>query len=196
MSTPGAQERYLALAAKVDAKFAQVNQRYAGAMHCSAGCTDCCAGGLSVTLVEASVVAEALAHMPAAERRDVVTGALAGPRDRCAALDDSGRCRVYASRPLVCRSHGLPIRVSRDPGGEAPESVVACPHNFSRRPRLAEVDSDCILDQRTLSTVLGAVDMAFADEQNCPRGERIAISDLLAEPDRYFEMPADSEPEV
>jgi len=192
MAPPSAQERYLELAARVDALFERVIGRYAGAMQCGPGCTDCCAGGLTVALVEASVIAESLAAMPAPARRAAAEGASAADAGHCAALDGEQRCRIYAARPLVCRSHGLPIRTVADASaGEASAQLEVCPLNF-RDLGLAAVDEDSVLDQTTLSTVVGALDMAFADEQGCPRGERLALAELLAEPNRYFEMPDDS----
>lgn len=197
MSTPSAQERFAELAARVDALFDRAAARYPEAIACSEGCADCCAAGLTVTVVEASLIAEILARMPAVERRAIAVDARAADSSRCVALDREGRCRVYAGRPLVCRSHGLPIRAAADSTDESPTGALAvCPRNFAGASQLAAVDADCILDQRTLSTVLGAIDMAFADEQACPRGERIAIADLLAEPERYFEIESDSDSEV
>src|SRR5690606_12331500 len=105
----------------------------------SRGCSDCCRGGLSVTLVEAAHIAEGVADLAAEkraameERAAAVTelaqsgahdSVLAGP---CAALDPAdGSCAIYAWRPIICRSHGAPIRrrggAGRAPAGE-PGSV-------------------------------------------------------------------------
>lgn len=54
------------------------------------------------------------------ERFDRLCDALAA--EPCPLLDDRGRCRVYADRPLVCRLIGLPMRT---PAGRTIEN--ACP---------------------------------------------------------------------
>ncbi|HLL25790.1 MAG TPA: hypothetical protein VK427_26815, partial [Kofleriaceae bacterium] len=88
--------------------------------------------------------------------------------DQCAALDAAGRCQIYAARPVVCRSHGVPIRL-RD--GSLPV-VRACHRNFTR----ALPAADCVLDQETLSTLVLAVDRAAGND-----GARIELATLLRE---------------
>ena len=46
------------------------------------------------------------------ERFDRLTDALAA--EPCPLLDDTGRCRIYADRPLVCRMIGLGMRTPMD----------------------------------------------------------------------------------
>jgi uncharacterized protein len=95
-----------------------------------------------------------------------------GPADRCAALDAAGRCRIYAARPLVCRSHGVPIRLR----GALPV-VQACHRNF----RQTTPDPDCVLDQATLSATLYAVDAAEAAAAGGDPGQRVDLAALLAD---------------
>jgi Fe-S-cluster containining protein len=170
-------ERYQELTAKVDTFFTRVQSRYGSAMQCKAGCTACCHVRLSVTALEASVIREGLAGLPEEERARLALRAKQGTRGACPALEADGRCALYAWRPLVCRSHGVPIR-HREPGAEA--SVSACEKNFEAGAGLPEVSPDCVLDQTTLSTVLGALDAAYADARGARRGERIPLDMLLA----------------
>lgn len=134
---------------KVDAFFARVALRHGDDMQCASGCSDCCRVRLTITGVEAAAIRAHVTTWPAEQRRAL---AATGPDDRCAALDAAGRCRIYPVRPLVCRSHGVPIRLRR---GGLPV-VEACPRNFTH----TTPDPDCVLDQATLSAVLLAVDLA------------------------------------
>src|SRR4051812_36611006 len=97
------------LQAKVDAFFARVESRHGDDMQCRTGCSDCCRVRLSVTGVEAAAIRAEVAAWPAEQRRALA--ALPDLADRCRALDDAGRCAIYAARPVVCRSHGAPIRI-------------------------------------------------------------------------------------
>ena len=171
-------ERYRELTAKVEAFFTRVQSRYGGAMQCKAGCTACCHVRLSVTALEASVIREGLAQLPEAERERLAHRARHGAPGVCPALEADGRCALYAWRPLVCRSHGVPIR-QREPDGTAP--VSACEKNFEGGAGLPEVSPDCVLDQGTLSTMLGALDAALADARGTKRGERFPLDALLVE---------------
>jgi uncharacterized protein len=182
---PTARERLGELFAKVDAFFDRGAARFPGpdGVTCHAGCADCCRRRFSVTAIEAEVIAEEIAALPSATREALSARAESGDPAVCAALTDGGRCAIYASRPLICRTHGLPIRFTPHEG-RAPRSlpvvpaVDACPRNFGGRD-LGSLPADAVLDQTTLSTVLGALDAARAIELGRPRGERVAIAALL-----------------
>lgn len=144
-------DRYHLLTAKVDGFFARVEARHGDQMQCGSGCADCCHTRLTVTAVEAAAIEDHVAAMAPAARAELA--ALAErPVDpatiRCAALGDDDRCRIYAARPIVCRSHGAPIKLGA--------SVTACHRNFTARGPAA-ADPDCVLDQTTLSALVLAV---------------------------------------
>jgi hypothetical protein len=175
MTTPA--DRYVELVGRVDAFFAKVLGRHRADMACAPGCDACCHVRPTVTLVEADAVRAHLATLPADERARIAARAAEPPDDdRCAALDDDGRCAVYAARPLVCRSHGVPVRL-RD--ARSLPLVSSCEKNFVARGPAA-ADPDCILDQETLSTVLAAVDAAHARERGRPAGLREDLAAVLA----------------
>ena len=158
--------RYGELASKVDAFFGRVQARHGADMQCASGCHDCCVAGLTVTSVEAEAIRAEVAGWEVARRRELAHAHADGRG--CAALDASGRCRIYAARPIVCRSHGAPIRL-RD--ARSLPVVQACPKNFTT----TAPDADCVLDQETLSAMVLAVDRDAGGE-----GARTAIADLLA----------------
>jgi hypothetical protein len=166
--------RLAELTAKVDAFFARVADRHGGDMQCATGCSDCCHVRLTITAVEADAIRAHVAAWPAERRRDL---AVTGPVDRCAALDSAGKCKIYHARPLVCRSHGVPIRLRR---GSLPV-VQSCHRNFVR----TEPDADCILDQETLSATVLAVDAAAAAGEagahGRPAPRRVELAGLLAD---------------
>ena len=155
--------RLAELTAKIDGFFARVEARYGDDMQCQTGCSDCCHVRLSITNVEADSIRADVATWPIGQRR-----ALADDRgDRCAALDDRGRCRIYAARPVVCRSHGVPIRLRE---GSLPV-IRSCHRNFTH----TEAQADCVLDQETLSTLVFAVDRAAGND-----GSRLDLAMLLS----------------
>jgi len=69
-------------------------------------------------------------------------------------------------RPVVCRSHGAPIRLRE---GSLPV-VRSCHRNFTR----TTPDSDCVLDQETLSALTFAVDRAEGGD-----GARVDLASVL-----------------
>ncbi len=158
--------RLVELNAKIDAFFTRVETRHGSDMQCASGCSDCCHARLTVTSVEAAAIRAEVASWPDHQREALVANAASGPTDRCAALDPSGRCLVYAARPVVCRSHGAPIRMRID----SLPVVQSCYRNFTD----TTPDPDCVIDQETLSTLSLAVDRAEGGD-----GTRIDLATLL-----------------
>jgi hypothetical protein len=166
--------RFGELTRKVDAFFTRVVDRHGDDMACGTGCSDCCHVRLTITRVEAGAIRDLVSRWPRERRTDLAN---TGPTSHCAALDADGRCKIYDARPLVCRSHGVPIRMQQ---GSLPV-VRACHRNFLH----TAPDPDCILDQTTLSTTLLAIDAALA-EPVAPDGatglpDRVELTGLLAE---------------
>ncbi len=90
------------------------------------------------------------------ERFDTMTEALA---DRpCPLLDDAGRCRVYAFRPLVCRVMGLPMMTA---SGVTLENACPIQEQF---PAYAELDPQ-LFDLEALE----------AEETACLEGAAVAL---------------------
>ncbi len=177
---PEARKRYDELAAKVDAFFDRVASRHAGEMACRSGCTDCCQAQLTLTAVEAGVLSDRLPTLPPAIRRRLagrarVAMARTDDSGPCAGLGAGGRCELYANRPLVCRSHGVPVRVGR----AALPVLEACPHNF-RDDAVARLAPEDVLDQETLSTVLHAVNALHARESGASIETRVRLAELLS----------------
>lgn len=181
-----------ALWSKVDAFFERVAERYPGALACGPGCADCCHRDLTVTSIEARRVFALVRALPPEQRRALRDRADAPP---CVALDADGRCAIYEARPLVCRSHGVPLRfVEPEASGKRALPVLdVCPKNFTGAD-LASIDAACVLDQRTLSVMLGAIDAAFVqaggealaggsgadgDRASFAPGGRLALRDVI-----------------
>ncbi len=163
--------RYGELTAKVDAFFARVVERHAAELACDSGCSDCCHARLTITAVEAAAIRDELATWEA-PRRAAVHALASRPDDgRCAALDGNGRCTIYAVRPIVCRSHGAPIRM-RD--ARSLPVIQSCYRNFAEDGP-ASADPDCVIDQTTLS----AMTLAVAREAGFDPAERIALAELV-----------------
>lgn len=168
-----ARRRLEELHARIDDFFARVASRYPGELACGRGCGACCQAGLSVTALEASLLREGIEALSEKARR-ALAGRAANLDESCPALEPDGGCLLYRWRPLVCRTQGLPIRLRE----EGRTEVVACELNFTSR-ELESIAADCLLDQATVSTVLLALDAAYAAELGLPRGERFAMAELF-----------------
>lgn len=173
------EERLDELWKKIDAFTSRVASRYPGALACASGCSDCCHREITVTSIEAERVAALVLELPASERATLAANSASS--DPCVALLPDGACSIYAARPVVCRSHGLPLRfVEPTKQGKTSLPILdVCPKNFVDRD-LSAIDPACVLDQQTLSVLLGAIDALHARETGAAEGSRYALRDVLA----------------
>lgn len=114
----------------IDAATAPLVARHADRLRCDRGCTACCVDDLTVFEVEAERIRR--------HASDVLAAAPHAP-GACAFLDEAGACRIYAHRPYVCRTQGLPLRWHEEREGELVEIRDICPLNEAGEP-LAELE--------------------------------------------------------
>lgn len=121
---------------EVDARAEALARVHAGRLRCGRGCSGCCVDGLEVFEVEAERIRARHAELLRTEDPAPVGG--------CAFLDAEGGCRIYADRPYVCRTQGLPLRWAAPEG----EHRDVCSLNDGDRvergvPLLALPPEDC-----------------------------------------------------
>lgn len=164
------------LHAVVDEVAAPVASANAERLACRRGCSDCCTDGLTVFAIEAAVIRRR--HPELLER-----GA-PHPAGGCAFLDAEGGCRIYESRPYVCRTQGLPLRWLTDDADtdEIVECRDICPKNVDGGPPLEELAPEACFP-------LGPFEQRLADRQRATserggrgdqRAERVELRRLFA----------------
>jgi hypothetical protein len=162
---------YYALCERVEVFAQQVVNAFATSMACRPGCDSCCRH-LALFPVEAYALAVALAALPIAGRDVILARAGAATDVVCPLLVD-GCCLLYAARPLICRTHGLPLLVATAGG----KRIDFCPKNFSG---ISSFPGSAVLDLQQLNTVLAAVNANFVHAAltgNAP--ERLTIAEAL-----------------
>lgn len=87
---------------RIDAAAAPLEREHRARLQCARGCTGCCVDDITVFEVEAELIR--LRHAP------LLAEGEPHPEGACAFLDAEGACRIYADRPYVCRTQGLPLR--------------------------------------------------------------------------------------
>ncbi|MFW6049552.1 MAG: YkgJ family cysteine cluster protein [Myxococcota bacterium] len=181
--TPGL-SAYRALLAAVDAFAAGVRARRREAVACRSGCSGCCASEPEVGPLEAEAVRRHLRALPE-EARTRIRGRAASPAPgACVMLEPGGTCGIYAGRPLVCRTQGMPLRYP--PGFVPVETVVArsgrdeivwCPLNFVA----STPEPDDVLDAARADAALGVANMRHCDARGSDPLARSPLRRLAAE---------------
>jgi Fe-S-cluster containining protein len=153
----------------VDELAAPVARRHGERLRCRAGCHACCSDGLTVFEIEADLIV--------ARHEDLLESAEPHPEGACAFLDAEGRCRIYAERPYVCRTQGLPLRwIEEEHDGSAYEARDICPLNEEGGPPLEELEAEALW-------TIGPFEQRLADRQRATdggEGRRVALRDLFA----------------
>ncbi|HJV66063.1 MAG TPA: YkgJ family cysteine cluster protein [Geomonas sp.] len=161
-------ENYLALVSRVDELCSRTQTSFADQIACHPGCDACCRH-LSIFAVEAAALREALCALPETEAQSIRRKAAAAPQGRCPLLHD-GLCLLYQARPIICRTHGLPLLISR----EGAKSVDFCPDNFRG---LSSIPGSAVIDLERLNEMLAAINALYL--QSFPGPERVTIAEAL-----------------
>ena len=163
-------ENYLALLDRVDELCRRTASRFDSHITCRPGCDACCRH-LSIFAVEAAALGRALDALPEPDAASIRRAAeLTGPEDPCPLLHD-GLCLLYRARPIICRTHGLPLLISRD--GES--GVDFCPENFRGIP---SIPGSAVIDLDRLNATLTAINALFL--HSFPGPERLTMAQALA----------------
>lgn len=162
---------YQQLIERLDAFFLRVRQRYPELLQCRPGCDTCCHRDLSLFPFEAELLMEAVARLEPGALDRIRQRAARAQRNQEAPcpLLEQGRCMVYAWRPVICRTHGLPLLV---PGED---TVSLCPFNFKGA---LEIEGGCVLDLTPVNQILATVQTMLAGRARA-RHDRIRISQAL-----------------
>lgn len=156
------------LYAQIDRHVETLSRFHAERLVCAQGCCDCCIDGVTVFEVEARNIQRHYGQLLYNEQ--------AHPEPGCAFLDGRDACCIYAQRPYVCRTQGLPLRwLEEDPQGTVVEMRDICTRNDRGKP-IEELSAD-------QCWTIGPAEQVLAElqERLSPgEGKRIALRSLFA----------------
>jgi hypothetical protein len=164
---------YHTLVGRIDELCAAISGEFAGKISCRAGCSSCCRE-LTLFPVEAAALLLALSQLPP-DRAAHLDGTDTTSADGSCPLLVNGLCLVYTDRPVICRTHGLPLLYR-----EA-ESVRVdfCPENFQG---VTSLPGSMAINLELLNQALVAVNEHFI-KNSLPGflkdGQRRSISEII-----------------
>jgi Fe-S-cluster containining protein len=150
-------KKYQQLIARVDNTCRAIQESYADQIACQKGCAgNCCRIHLSVFPIEAVSLARALKKLPREMAQYI--------RDKARTIDsfspcpllEDGACLMYASRLVICRTHGLPMRSEY----RGHRSIGFCQKNFQN---LKPIPDEAVIDLNKLNAELAAVNRTFVN---------------------------------
>lgn len=165
---------YRQLVERVDDLCRRILQAYPEQIVCHKGCDSCCRH-LSLFWVEGVALALALEALPERDAETIRQRARSATPDGPCPLLEAGCCLLYAARPLICRTHGLPLLGNRD--GE--RFVDTCPENFKG---VKNLPATAVIDLDLLNVTLATINGLFVSEAFCGDAsaeQRISIAESL-----------------
>lgn len=178
-------EKYDQLRDQVDRLTRRLSDRYSIYLECRSGCSGCCRHHLSVFRVEADRIARKIAELPEKTRETIADQAAEvelkearGEEVSCPLLVDD-RCSIYESRPLICRTQGLPLIYETD---EEEHEVDFCPLNFTAPDALNDLDEDHLVPLDAINLRLAMINLDFCLESGVdPKtaGQRMKMSEII-----------------
>jgi uncharacterized protein len=162
-------DNYRALLARVDEMCARTAADFQSQITCRAGCDSCCRH-LSIFAVEAAALTRALGQLPPAEAQVIRQAAAGAADDGPCPLLQGGLCLLYRARPIICRTHGLPLLVQRDGARE----IDFCPENFRGA---ASIPGSAVIDLERLNATLAAINTLYL--ASFPGPERLTMAQAL-----------------
>ena len=167
-------DNYRELVTRVDDLCSTTVAAFHSYLECRPGCDSCCRH-LSLFRVEGEALAAALHELPTGQAAKIREKAAAATPDGPCPLLEEGRCLLYEARPIICRTHGLPLLISHDNGSQ----VDFCPLNFRG---LSSLPGSAVIDLDRLNAALAAVNALFISGPSNSRpgdAERLTMAKAL-----------------
>lgn len=160
-------KKYFALRKELDKLCSELSALHAPHMNCREGCSECCMD-FSIFPVEY--------HAIKYEAGDLLKQGSSGiPSTQCPFLAHS-KCIIYKSRPIICRTQGLPLLFMNDDNWE----LSFCELNFKEFNQ-QEFNFGNTLSQDRFNSRLYMINQAFLEElpgKSYVAGELIPLKNL------------------
>lgn len=163
-------ENYHRLLGKVDQLCEGITTLLGDALTCHAGCSSCCIS-ISVFPVEAAALIEAAGQLPADQYLQLKQQLSSPQEEGSCPLLLAGRCLLYEARPIICRTHGLPILITE----ETVRRVDVCPLNCKGMDKMP---GGALIDLERLNSLLVSVNVLYLREFGIKLPDRIPLASL------------------
>jgi Fe-S-cluster containining protein len=162
-------ENYFNLVSRVDQLCKSAEEVLHEHLSCAEGCSSCCKT-ISLFPVEAAAINAAVATLPEKYAESVRHHVTVGVEGDACPLLLGNRCLIYAFRPIICRTHGLPIMFT----DQGERRVDYCPKNLQD---CRSLPGSAVIDLDRLNELLVAVNMLFIrqDDSQPDPAERVTI---------------------
>lgn len=158
--------QYVSLLSRVDDLCMRLRQIHGRHIACARGCSACCGQVLEILPVEFYYL-QAAALVSNLSEPATAEGA-------CPLLHKS-RCSLYQHRPVICRTHGMPLVVEEN----GLRRVDCCLKNF-KDGTLNTLSGNSLLHLERMNLLLVSINHVFSAARGIDAGQRISIAQLFS----------------
>ena len=171
--------KYQQLITEVNDLTARLNERYRAHLQCQSGCSGCCHHHLSVFPVEAANIKSAIQDLPQILQERIYQQAISiveHNTEICPLLVND-KCSIYDSRPIICRTQGLPLLYEAEDGNQ---EVDFCPLNFTAENATSALEENHLIPLDALNLKLSIANLEFCQAHEIEPNQRIKMADLCS----------------
>jgi len=163
---------YYQLVEKVDILCRQIEEQLSGHVTCRAGCASCCKA-ITIFPVEAAALQQALGELTHDQIEAIRRHVAANQSGEVCPLLKGERCLLYVARPIICRTHGLPIMFTEN----GQRRVDYCPLNLQG---LGKLPGTAVINLDSLNLLLVTVNAHYLQQCGKPvSAERVGIWEAI-----------------
>ena len=148
---------YFQLRDQIDQLTGKLSSLHQNQMQCKKGCDLCCMN-YNIFPIEFHAIKEQL-------KKQAVVNSRVANENECVFLIDH-ECQIYENRPVICRTHGLPLLFMNDEQWE----LSACELNFTTFDD-EDFDTENTYPQDKFNSKLFILNKNFIKENNLPYSE-------------------------
>lgn len=164
---------YLSLLSRIDLLCGEITAQFAKQISCRVGCSSCCRH-LSLFPVETANLVKSVKQLPD-EIKTILSRRIHWPENGSCPLLIDDCCTVYASRPVICRTHGMPLLAEAEGG----RTANCCPENFNGAE---SIPGSAVINLETLNRALVVINALFIVKNTDDRfkgKDRFSIADII-----------------
>jgi Fe-S-cluster containining protein len=142
---------------RVNAEVSRLERLHRSQLRCGPGCSSCCIGTLAISKLESYMIWNALQSMEPEINKWLMERKIQ-LSNQCQFLQND-ICLIYRNRPMICRTHGLPILFITDHD----TFIDACRLNFTDIHEDNYFIESNILDMGPFNGELAKLDKQFCE---------------------------------
>lgn len=154
-----ARQEYESLTLAIEDFASDVAKQHRQHINCRRGCFLCCVPPETLFRIEGELVRDAVGGLSEEQRERIRERVEDSERTLCPLLED-GACSIYESRPMICRTQGLPL--AQQNGDEAFE-LDYCRLNFVTVPQDFELERRHILNLDGTNEILARINLKLVN---------------------------------